>query len=71
MLEVDVSALLWVSMIYFWFNFDRSPWLKRALWFPFLTSFIPFAHALYYFFVYRKWTGPDPQTPSVGATLHS
>jgi len=53
--EIVGSALLWVAMIYFWFSFDRSSWLKRALWFPFLFFFIPLPLALYHFFVYRRW----------------
>jgi len=69
--EVIGSALLWVAMLYFWFNFDQSSWLKRALWFPFLFFFIPFALALYYFFVYRKWTRSDGQTSTVSAASHS
>jgi len=68
--EVVGSALLWVAMLYFWFNFDRSSWLKRALWFPFLFSFIPLAHALYYFFVYRKWTRGDQLASSMSAPAH-
>ncbi|MGA7080704.1 MAG: hypothetical protein WBY61_18515 [Terriglobales bacterium] len=59
--EVIGSALLWVAMLYFWFNFDCSSWLKRALWFPFIFFFIPLALALYYFFVYRKWARSDAE----------
>jgi hypothetical protein len=65
--EVVGSALLWVAMLYFWFNFDQSSWLKRALWFPFIFFFIPLALALYYFFVYRKWTGGRQQSLSITA----
>jgi hypothetical protein len=65
--EVVGSAVLWVAMLYFWFNFDRSPWLLRALWFVFLSSFIPLAHVLYHFSVYRKWTHRDEQAPSLSA----
>ena len=53
--EVIGSALLWVAMLYFWFGFDQSSWLKRALWFPFLFFFVPVALALYYLLVYRKF----------------
>ena len=60
--EVIGSALLWVAMLYFWLSFDRSSWLTRALWFPFLFFFIPPALALYNFFVYRKWAGSDRET---------
>ena len=34
--EVVGTGLLWVGMLYFWFNFDRSSWLKRALWATFV-----------------------------------
>ncbi len=68
--EVIGWAVLCVAMLYFWFNFDQSSWLKRALWFPFLFFFIPFALALYYFFVYRKWARSDAQTSSVIAASH-
>ncbi len=68
--EVIGSALLWVAMLYFWFNFDRSSWLKRALWFPFIFFFIPLALALYYLFVYRKWAPSDAQASSVIAASH-
>ncbi len=63
--EVIGSGLLWVAMLYFWFGFDQSSWLKRALWFPFLFFFIPLALALYYFFVHRKWTRNGGQTSTV------
>jgi hypothetical protein len=68
--EIVGSALLWVAMLYFWFNFDRSSWLKRALWFPFLFSFIPLAHALYHFLVYGKCTRGDQQASSVNVPAH-
>jgi len=68
--EVIGSALLWVAMLYFWFNFDQSSWLKRALWFPLIFFFIPLALALYHFFVYRKWTRSAEQTSSVSAASH-
>ena len=68
--EVFGTALLWVAMLYFWFGFDQSSLLKRALWFPFIFTFIPLALALYYFFVYRKWTRSDRQTSNVEAASH-
>jgi len=69
--EVFGTALLWVAMLYFWFDFDQSSWLKRAFWFAFIFFFfIPPALALYYFFVYRKWTRSDRQTSNVGAASH-
>lgn len=68
--EVIGSALLWVAMLYFWFGFDQSSWLKRALWFPFVFFFIPLPLALYHFLAYRKWTRSAEQT-SVSAASHS
>ncbi len=52
--EVFGTALLWVAMFYFWFGFDPSPWLVRAIWIVLLYCLAPFSPALYYFFVYRK-----------------
>lgn len=31
--EIVGTALLWVAMLYFWFGFDHSHFLKKALWF--------------------------------------
>jgi hypothetical protein len=61
--ETIAAAVLWAGMLYFWFNLDRSNWLKRALWFPFILCFIFPAPPLYYFLVYRKETRSlaDPQ----------
>jgi len=67
--EVIGSALLWVAMLYSWFNCDPSSWLRRALWFPFVFCFIPLALALYHFLVYRRWTRGDRQTSSVTASV--
>ncbi len=39
--------------------------------FSFLFFFIPLALALYYFFVYRKWTRSDGQTSTVSTASHS
>jgi len=61
--EVIGASLLWVAMLYFWFNFDQSSWVHRALWFPFIFCFLPIGLVLYQFFVYRKWTRNDRQTP--------
>ena len=48
------TAILSVAMWYFWFGFDRSSWIKKALWLPMLYLFFAIGPALYYFFVYRK-----------------
>jgi hypothetical protein len=68
--EVVGLALLWTAMLYFWFNFDQSSWLTRALWFPFIFLLLPYGLVLYHFFVYRKWTNNDRQTSSVSAAPH-
>ncbi len=59
------AALLWVAMLYFWFGFDRSSWLKRAFWFIFLGTVpvSPFFWALYYFLVYRKQMSRETSAP--------
>jgi hypothetical protein len=47
-------ALLWVAMWYFWFSFDSSGWVKKAMWFFLLYFLAPYAQPFYYFFVYRR-----------------
>jgi len=41
-------------MWYFWFTFDDSSWLKKAIWFLPLCLLVPVGPAFYYFFVYRR-----------------
>ena len=53
------SSVLAVAMWYFWFKFDQSHWVKRALWFPVLFLGITVGPALYYFFSYRRHAGLD------------
>jgi len=48
------AALLSIAMWYFWFGFDKSHWLKKAIWFLPLYSFILIGPTLYYFLVYRR-----------------
>jgi hypothetical protein len=48
------SAVLSVAMWYFWFNFDTSSWIKKALWAIPLYFLGPIGPALYYFFVYLR-----------------
>ena len=48
------TALLAVAMWYFWFTFDQSHWMKKALWFVGLYPGIMFVPALYHFLVYRR-----------------
>jgi len=47
------TAILFVAMLYFWFGFDKSNWLKRACWF-FGIYVVPVGTVLYYFLVYRR-----------------
>ncbi|MGA9390736.1 MAG: hypothetical protein WBV69_09850 [Candidatus Sulfotelmatobacter sp.] len=53
--EIVCTALLWIAMWYFWFGFDSSHYLKKALWFVFLFFLAPFGTLLYYFVVYRRF----------------
>ena len=48
------TALLTVAMWYFWFGFDDSGWLRKAIWFLPLYLFFAIGPACYYFFVYRR-----------------
>src|SRR5215470_105259 len=48
------SGLLRVAMWYFWFSFDHSGWVKRAVWFLVWFLGITVGPAFYYFFVYRR-----------------
>ena len=47
------TAILTVAMWYFWFGFDKSPWIRKAFWFLPLYFLLPIGPAFYYFFVYR------------------
>jgi hypothetical protein len=48
------AAVLWVAMWYFWFTFDNSGWLLKAVWCCLFLFFAFFASPFYYFFVYRR-----------------
>jgi hypothetical protein len=48
------TALLSIAMWYFWFGFDKSGWLKKAIWFLPLYFLLAIGPAFYYFFVYRR-----------------
>ena len=48
------GALLCIAMWYFWFTFDDSGWLKKALWALPLYLLVPIGPAFYYFLVYRR-----------------
>jgi hypothetical protein len=53
--EIVGTALLWIAMWYFWFGFDSSHYLKKALWFVALFFLAPFGTLVYYFVVYRRF----------------
>jgi hypothetical protein len=63
--EVFGTATLSIAMWYFWFTFDRSSWLKKALWFSPLYFLPTIGPALYYLFVYRR----QPPTPEERQSL--
>jgi hypothetical protein len=48
------TAVLSIAMWYFWFGFDNSGWLKKAIWFLPLYCLLAIGPAFYYFFVYRR-----------------
>jgi len=62
--EIAGTAVLWVSMWYFWFGFDHSYYLKKAIWFLLLFFFAPFGPVLYYFVVYRRLVPVPEQRPA-------
>ena len=69
--EIVGTALLWVAMLYFWFGFDHSHFLKKALWFLGLMFVSPLATPFYYFLVYRRHAlraAAAQQTPFSSAT---
>jgi|SRR5262249_53714255 len=48
------TALLSIAMWYFWYGFDNSGWLKKAIWFLPLYFLLAIGPAFYYFFVYCR-----------------
>jgi hypothetical protein len=53
-LSIVGAALLTIAMWYFWFGFDTSSWIKKALWLLPLYLLVPIGPILYYFFAYRR-----------------
>ena len=47
------SAILWIAMWYFWFNFDESSSNERVVWFLLLLLGLPVT-LIYYAAVYRR-----------------
>lgn len=64
------AAILWVGMWYFWFSFDRSHYLKRAIWFCLLFFFAPFGPLFYYFIVYRRNMRQQSEAPPSAMTVN-
>lgn len=52
--EIFGTALLWIAMWYFWFGFDRSHYLRKAVSFVLLFLLAPFGTIFYYFTTYRR-----------------
>jgi hypothetical protein len=52
--EITGTALLWAAMWYFWFGFDQSHYVKKALFFVLLFLVVPLGTLLYYFICYRR-----------------
>ncbi len=48
------SAVLWISMWYFWFGFDSSNYITKALCFALLFLLAPLGTLIYYVAVYRR-----------------
>ncbi len=61
--EIVGAAVLWLAMWYFWFGFDTSHYLKKAVWFVCLFFLAPFGTVLYYFVVYRRFVSAK-ETPT-------
>jgi hypothetical protein len=54
--EILGTAILWAGMWYFWFSFDPSHYLRKAIWFALLFFLVPLGTVAYYFLVYRRCT---------------
>lgn len=54
--EILGAAVLWAGMWYFWFGFDRSHYVQKAIWFTLLFFLVPVGTIAYYFLVYRRCT---------------
>ena len=57
------SATVSIAMWYFWFNFDKSSWVRKAFWALPLYFLLPIGPALYYFFVYLRSADVASLTP--------
>ena len=61
--EIVGAAVLWAGMWYFWFSFDRSHYLLKAVWFALLFFLVPIGTVAYYFLVYRRCLSETGTTP--------
>lgn len=61
--EIAGAAVLWAGMWYFWFTFDRSHYLRKAVWFALLFFAVPLGTVAYYFLVYRRRLSAMGTTP--------
>ena len=57
------TATLSTAMLYFWFNFDQSSWLRKIVWFLALYLLLGVGPALYYFLVYRRQLSAELPRP--------
>jgi hypothetical protein len=62
--EILGAAVLWAGMWYFWFSFDRSHYLHKAIWFTLLFFLVPLGTVAYYFLVYRRCLSTLMTSPS-------
>jgi hypothetical protein len=60
---VLTTAITWVSMLYFWFEFDKSGSVKKAVWFVVLMIAAP-ACPFYCLTTYRHSQVSMPDEPS-------
>jgi hypothetical protein len=61
------AALLWVSMWYFWFGFDSSPYVRKAASFVLLFFLAPIGTLVYYFLTYRRLVRTGAQSSGAAA----
>ena len=70
--EILGAALQWVAMWYFWFTFDQSHYLKKALSFFLLFFLPPFGTLFYYFVTYRsRVTAADDGAKTIVSSLEA
>ena len=56
---------IFIGMLWCCINLDTSRWYSKVLWSLFFVIALPFGSIIYYFLVYRRWTGQPPrETPT-------